>query len=259
MTSVNGERPWVFFDLEGTGVDPYVDRIVEMCFIVSEAPGDLRRFPPIRINPGRVMSDEVIAVHGITNEDVADLPGFDHYAAEIQEIVGGAILCGYNIRKYDTLLLDRELRMADQPGLERDGDGAIVQPEVDLFGMWSRLESRKLETAAKRFGGVDLNDAHSAAADAEVLPLVFDGMVDQFGLDGEDLDALTDLSKPEGAMDRDGKFVRREDGVVLFNFSKERGSPVSANLGLLEWMLNRDFSPETKAIAHELLMSGGSL
>src|SRR5690606_5939956 len=110
--------------------------------------------------------------------------------------------------------------------LDRDRSGRIVQREVDLFGIWSSCEARTLESAALRFAGIRLEDAHSAAADAEVLPSVLAGMCGAFGLSTGRLDELLELSRRKDAVDRDGKFVKDEDGVIRFGFGKHKGAAV---------------------------------
>lgn len=242
-------RPFIYFDLESTGPDPYHDRIVEMSFVAAGKGMIL----DARVNPERSIPAEASDVHGIYDEDVADLPVFAFHAAEVQRILRGAVLVGYNLRRFDTVLIDRELRMAGQPGLERDDHGRIVQPEVDLFGIWQRCEPRNLTAAARRFAGVDLEDAHTASADTDVLPGILAGMTHEFGL-GHDLEELCELSKPEGCIDRDGKFVLDEHGVPRFNFGKHRGQPVHSEPGFLRWMASRDFSPETLEYARRFLL-----
>ncbi|HEY8536044.1 MAG TPA: 3'-5' exonuclease [Vicinamibacterales bacterium] len=238
----------VYLDAEATGTDPYRDRIVEICMLSDDG-----RELCTRVNPGMPIPAEASAVHGITDADVADAPPFAEIAPTVQLAIEGAALCGYNIRRYDTLLLDAELRRAGQPGLPRDEWGRIAVPEIDLYALWQRCEPRTLAGAARRFAGVELEHAHSARADTEILPHVLAGMAAAFGLDVSDVAMLAALSVPEGAVDRDGKFLRRPDGTVVFNFGQSRGRPVSSDPGLLDWMCRRDFSPETKAFAEAFL------
>lgn len=240
-------RPYVYFDLEGTGPDAYRDRIVEMAFHDGE---DF--LLNVRVNPGRPIPPATTEVHGISDADVVGEPPFSHFAPKVQTIIEGAVLVGYNLIRYDTILLNRELRMAGEDGLARDRDGVIVQPEVDLFGIWNRMEPRRLATAAQRFGDYELTDAHEAGADTECLPPILEGLRREFDLNG-DVEALAELSRPEGSIDRDGKFVRRDDGVVVFNFAKVRGQPVHSDPGFLSWMLGKDFSPETLRYARQFL------
>lgn len=251
-------RRIIFLDFEGTGPDPIYDRIVEACFhIMPDALDDVMSVEgetwAFRVNPGIPIPAEATAVHGISDADIADAPPFAAYAADVQRLIDGNVLCGYNIRRYDSLILDAELQRAGQPGLARDPDGRICQRELDLFSLWQKEEPRNLATAATRFGGVDLENAHSAEADTLVLPDVLSGMMGAFGLGGLTLNQLCERCIPDGAVDRDGKFTRRDDGVVLYNFGNKRGTPVADDPGLARWMLGKDFSAETKAVARRLL------
>lgn len=237
----------LYLDFEGTGTDPLNDRIVEMAFASADGAW------VARINPGIPIPPETTAIHGIGDADVADAPTFQSLAGKVQLLVEGRVLVGYNNRRYDTLLLDAELRRAGERGLPRDSDGRFAVLEIDLYQLWHRHEARTLTGAAKRFAGVDLGeDAHSADADTRVLAGVLGGMVHAFGL-APDVESLCRLSVPDGEVDRDGKFRRREDGVVVFNFGQKRGTPVHEEDGLLRWMLPRDFSAETKAFARTFL------
>lgn len=245
-------RRLLFFDFETTGVDPYRDRIVEFAF--HESPGELYTE---RVNPGIPIPAEAAEVHGITDADVAGLPGFSAYAPTIQALVNDAVLVGYASRRFDTVLLHCELVRAGQPGLKKDERGCIVHPEIDLLQLWTRHEDRKLVTAAQRFAHVNIEDvAHAAGVDASVLPKVLQGMCLNFSIDTENIDQLCALSIPDGAIDRDGKFAKREDGVVVFTFGQHKDRPATSEPGFLQWMLTKDFSPETKAVARALIAAG---
>ncbi|MFP3947117.1 MAG: exonuclease domain-containing protein [Longimicrobiales bacterium] len=242
-----------FFDLETTGTDPYGDRVVEIAAVVADRHGAgwevVARWQHL-VHPGRFIPEAATAVHGISDDDVADAPIFEELAPQIQEAVRGCVLVGYNIRAFDTVLLDRELRLAGEDGLERDEWDRIVVPEVDLYEVWRRSEPRTLEEALFRFAGIDLGDrAHGAEADTEGLPDLTVGMARTFGLD---LEEMAELSTPEWEVDRDGRF-RREDGEVVFNFGKHRGAPAASAPDYLQWMLTSDFPPETKAFCRLIL------
>lgn len=243
----------VYFDSETTGTDPYSDRIVELALLAYEPDDEVGRSFNARVNPGVPIPVGASEVHGITDADVAGLPTFDRYAAMVQEIVQDAVLVGYNCRTFDTILLDAELRRHGQPGLPRDTAGRIAVPEVDLLQLWYRHEDRKLATAARRFAGVTLDDAHAAEADMRVLPDVLYGMCRAFGLDPYDTEKLCALSVPDGAIDRAGKFAKREDGQVVLTFGKHKDEPAVQHADFLEWMLRADFPPETKDIARVLI------
>lgn len=240
----------VWFDLEATGLDTTTERIVEFAFL----DGATGQAWVERVNPGVPVPPEVTAVHGISDTDVAECPPFVHFAPRIQALIEGAVLAGYNSRRFDLLLLDAELRRAGQPGVARDAQGRYAVQEIDLFQLWLRHEGRSLTSAAKRFAGVELGqDAHSADADTLVLPAVLEGMRQAFGLAEATVAEIAALSVPDGEVDRDGKFRRNEDGVIVFNFTKQKGEPCHCHPDLLDWMLRKDFSAETKAVARAIL------
>jgi len=73
----------VWLDIEGTGVDPYRDRIVEICILSDDG-----RELETRVNPGVPIPQEATAVHGITDADVADAPRFAEIAGDLREAWG---------------------------------------------------------------------------------------------------------------------------------------------------------------------------
>ncbi|HSG46952.1 MAG TPA: 3'-5' exonuclease, partial [Longimicrobiales bacterium] len=108
------ERPLVFFDLETTGLKVGEDRIVEMALIRVSPQGDVmervRRF-----NPGIPIPPEATAVHGITDEDVADEASFAARARALAKLLEGCDLAGFNIRRFDLPMLEAEFARAGVP------------------------------------------------------------------------------------------------------------------------------------------------
>ena len=241
-----------YFDLETTGLDPHEDRIVEIAWLSATDLEEGDAYDTL-INPEVPIPAEATEVHGISDEDVAEAPTFEEVAEAVELAVRDAVLIGYNIRRFDTVMLDAELRRAGRDGLPRDEHGMIDVLEVDLYEVWRRAEPRDLGTAVERFASVKNEDRHRAAGDVAVLPFVLGGMAerfDLFGQDGEEGDGilrpLLDLSRPKWEVDRSGKFRRQEDGTVIFNFGKHDGVPVKTQKGYLKWMLGSDFPPDTK-------------
>lgn len=253
----------LYFDLETTGLDPDSARIVELAAVDEEEaraeaavgagqtelglgrePTYLRRF-----HPGVPIPEAAARVHGITDRDVADAPRFADEAAEIQRMFEGRVLCGYNLRSFDTPLLDAELRRADQAGLDLE-----AVREIDLFRVWTRLaptEGRGMRTlgaAVVRYLGRPLDEAHAAAADTLVLPELLAAMRDAHGLAPEE---MVELSVASGEMDRAGK-LRREGGVVVFAFGRHAGEAVGDHPDYVDWMLRSNFASETKRILRRL-------
>src|SRR3989338_7147936 len=100
-------RPLVFLDLESTGVWPEKDRIVEIAMIRLTPDGKEEIFES-RVNPQMKIPKEVIAIHGITYEDVKDAPVFSQIAPKIVEWLTGADLGGFSLERFDLLMLGQE-------------------------------------------------------------------------------------------------------------------------------------------------------
>src|SRR5688572_13859084 len=93
-------RPIIFLDIEATGADATRDRIVEIALLKTHPDGK-REEKILRINPGIRISTEVIAVHGITNEDVADCPHFKEVAIQLLDFMEGCDFGGFGIARFD--------------------------------------------------------------------------------------------------------------------------------------------------------------
>ena len=72
---LNLKNPLVFFDLETTGTNINVDRIVEICYL-KVYPNGNEESRTMRINPEMHIPQEATDVHGIHDEDVRDCPTF---------------------------------------------------------------------------------------------------------------------------------------------------------------------------------------
>ncbi len=150
------------FDIEATGLDPYNDRILELAVIRVE--DDTLVFHAF-FDAGVPIPPESTAVHGITDDSVVGCPTFAACAAAVQSLVDGAVLVGFVSRRYDTLMLDTELRRAGQPGLDLP-----TVKEIDLYRVWRESEPRDLASAVRRFLGRKHELAHKAVPDTAVLP-----------------------------------------------------------------------------------------
>ncbi len=111
LLPVELDRPIVFFDLETTGLSTTDDRIIEMAILRVSPQGDVlervRRF-----NPEMPIHPEAIAVHGITDEDVAGEAPFTARAKALFELLDPCDLGGFNVRRFDLPMLIAEFKRA---------------------------------------------------------------------------------------------------------------------------------------------------
>ena len=98
----------IVFDTETTGLDSANDRIVEIgCVeLLNHIPTGRRL--QLYLNPGRRMSAEAQAVHGLTDAFLADKPAFAQVVDELLEFLGDAPLIAHNA-DFDFSFLNAEL------------------------------------------------------------------------------------------------------------------------------------------------------
>jgi DNA polymerase-3 subunit epsilon len=245
------KRPLAVFDLETTGTDPLRDKIVEIAVIRVDVSGE-RCATTRRINPGRPIPEEATAVHGIGDADVATAPLFRDVARELLEFLGDADLAGYNVRRFDVPLLDREFR---ECGL----DLALAERRiVDVMTIYHKKEPRDLTAAVRFFLGRDHGGAHGAKADAEASLDVLHAQLARYPELPRSVEALDAFCNPvpPGAVDRSGKFVLRE-GEVVFAFGKQKGRSLRevarAQRDYLEWILKQDFPEDARSLVEKAL------
>ncbi|HEV7949270.1 MAG TPA: 3'-5' exonuclease [Glaciihabitans sp.] len=157
------------FDLETTGIDIETSRIVSAHVGVLNAGGVVVERHDWLANPGIDIPEQATAVHGISTER-ARAEG--RPAAEVvAEIVAtlrtlfdrGIAVTIYNAA-YDLSLLNREaLRYGIAP---IDSPVPIIDPLVIDKAVDKYRKGKRTLEAACQFYGVDLSNAHDAAADA---------------------------------------------------------------------------------------------
>jgi DNA polymerase-3 subunit epsilon len=239
----------VFLDLESTGTDPLRDRIVEIA-VLRVAPDGTREARCRRVHPGRPIPPEATAVHGIRDEDVRDAPSFRQIARSLLDWIGDADLAGFNVRRFDVLLLEREL--ADC-GL----DLALASRRiVDAMTIFHRRERRDLAAAVRFYLGREHAGAHSALEDVEAAASVLDAQLERYADLPRTVEELDALGRDRAAVDQAGKFVWREERVV-FSFGmhqgRELGEVAREARDYLEWILGTDFPADAKEIVRRAL------
>jgi DNA polymerase-3 subunit epsilon len=105
----------IVLDTETTGVDPLSGhRIVEIgCLELMNHVPTSRTFHRY-INPERDIPDEVVAIHGITNEKVADAPVFAEIAGEFLEFIADSTMVIHNA-DFDMRFLNMEVKRLGFP------------------------------------------------------------------------------------------------------------------------------------------------
>jgi DNA polymerase-3 subunit epsilon len=242
------QRPLIFFDVETTGTNPVKDKIVELCAIKILTDKSRSRYVQL-FNPEMEIPYEVSQVHGITNDMVKNEPPFREKAKEIAKFFSDSDLAGFNIARFDVPVLVEEFLRA---GLEYNPiENAKI---IDTMSIFHKKEPRNLTAALKFYADEELVNAHSAEADVEATMKVLDGQLKKYSDIAPTADALQEFSVSKNlTLDYDGKFTRDNNGKIVFTFGKNKGLRVADNLGMVQWMLEKDFSEHTKFIARKIL------
>src|ERR1700753_413340 len=109
---LNLKRPLAFFDLETTGTNIGIDRIVEIS-VIKLHPDGSEEVRTWRVNPGMAIPLESSLVHGIYDEHVKDAPAFKEIAELIATFIDVSDLAGFNSNKFDIPMLMEEFLRAN--------------------------------------------------------------------------------------------------------------------------------------------------
>src|SRR5262249_22539095 len=134
-------------------------RIVELG-LIKLLPDQSRSEYVQRVNPGMRIPAEVIAVHHITNEDVAHAPTFKEIAPQLSDFIAHCDLAGFGIARFCTPMLREEFKRCDMPF--NTDDRAII----DGLTIYHQKERRDLTAAYEFYCHKNLVGAHGARADA---------------------------------------------------------------------------------------------
>lgn len=178
--------PLVVLDTETTGLDSN-SKIIEVAAIkFAEGFVPVSCFTSL-INPGCRIPAEAIAVHGITDDMVADAPRFSQIAGALSDYIAGCNVLGHNlpfdlrflvaegvklcdnVRYYDSLAVAKNTLVASY---NRDWDsadrGRVAEYDV---------ENLKLETLCKYYG-IRRSGAHRSLSDCFATAKVFEKLVE---------------------------------------------------------------------------------
>ena len=266
-------KPLVVFDLETTGLDLVKDRIIQISYIKVYPDGKEER-ANIFVNPQKPIPSEVVALTGISNEDVKDAPTFKQLSSQLNATFTGCDFAGFNSNHFDIPLLAEEFLRA---GIDFDFSRCRL---IDAQTIFHKMERRNLAAAYKFYCGRKMEEdfeAHRADQDTEATYRVLMAELDKYNPETQeepekhlpnDMDALAEFSKTNDNVDFAGRIVWKQEVDIngkplhdeggnpvkreYFNFGKYKGQAVADVLqkdpGYFSWMLSGDFTNDTKQV-----------
>lgn len=157
---------FVAFDLETTGIQPETDAIVEIGAVkfiggIAQAP-----FSAL-VNPQRKIPPDAIAVHGITDAEVADKPPIRNHLAPLADYCGDLPMVAHNAR-FDFKFLEAAVKREKT----KAPAGILLDTHALSKRVFPGLINYRLETLTKHF---DFPNTvfHRAYEDAEYCGRIF--------------------------------------------------------------------------------------
>ena len=204
----------IILDTETTGLNARLgDRIIEIGCIEMVN----RRFTGNNwhryLNPERKIEEGAKAVHGITEEFLADKPKFSEIVTELMDYIAGAELIIHNAA-FDVEFLDAELTRIRMPGL-----AARDVSVLDTLKMARELHPGKRNSLDALCDRYQISNAHrtlhGALLDAELLAEVYLGMTRGQNSLAIDMEAPAAVIDTEANADTD-EMTSELAGAVLF-------------------------------------------
>lgn len=238
-------RPICFFDLETTGIDVAKDRIVEIA-VVKIYPNGNKESKTWLVNPTIPIPPQTTAIHGISDEKVANEPTFKELAPHVFNMIKDSDLAGFNSDRFDIPLLAEEMLRA---GVDFDMKNSV---SVDVQTIFHKKEERTLSAAFKFYCGETLENAHSANADTEATYEILKAQLDRYPDLENDIKTLSEFTTRKKSVDFAGFIAMNKEGKEIFAFGKHKGVLVDDVLenepGYFNWLQNADFPLYTKKV-----------
>ncbi len=160
----------IIFDIESTGLEPDADRIIEIGAVELD-----NRFPTGRtlhllVNPqGRQVHPEALAVHGISNDMLADKPRFADVVEQWFQFTDGARLVAHNA-SFDVSFFNAEFARI---GFDPIAPARVVD-SLALARRRHPMGPNSLDALCSRYG-IDNSrrTKHGALLDSELLAEVY--------------------------------------------------------------------------------------
>jgi DNA polymerase-3 subunit epsilon len=245
-------KPICFFDLETTGVNVSLDRIVEIS-ILKIFPNGNKESKTWLVNPGVPIPSEASNIHGITNDIVKNEPFFKMIASDIKSMINNCDLAGFNSNKFDIPLLAEELLRSE---IDFSLDNVAT---IDVQNIFHKMEQRTLSAAYQFYCGKSLDNAHSSKADTLATYEVLESQIEKYDDLENNVSFLSDFSKRGKNVDLAGFIKYNEDNIPCFSFGKHKGKTVDYVLenesGYFGWLLNADFPMYTKKVLTQIRLN----
>lgn len=216
------EETFICIDCETTGLEPAMDRVIEVAAVTFTFHRVLETFESL-VDPECLISISSMEIHHISDDMVKGKPKFKEVYPEIMRLVDRHIIIGHGI-KNDIAFLTEEAKRANLPC------SLSSHPYIDTLRMarlYGESPTNSLETLRQHFN-IASEGAHRAMSDVVVNIEVFKYLSGNFKTVNE---LMQRLEKPIQ--------------LKVMPLGKHKGRPFSEiPLDYLQWAAHKDFDQD---------------
>lgn len=213
---------FICFDLETTGLDPVHDRIIEIAIVKFTFDGMIESFESL-IDPEKMIPQDSIEIHNITNEMVIGKPKIQELLPDIIKRLSGHIIVGHGI-KFDIDFILQACKRYDIP--TRIGSAKYIDT-LRLARLYGQSPTNSLEKLRMHFNIAE-EGAHRAMNDVVV-----------------NIDVFKYLSQSFKTTESILKRLEKPVSLKTMPLGKHKGRPFSEiPTEYLRWALGKDFDED---------------
>lgn len=153
------DQTWIAFDTETTGRYPVESEICEIAAVKWQGGREVDHFQAL-VKPSKKMGQEVIRIHGITNEMVADAPPIGPVLEKFKSFIQGGTLLAHHAQ-FDLGFVAAQMESC---GIELPSELTICTSLL-AQGNVPETPNHRLQTLVAHYG-IDPGQAHRALDDA---------------------------------------------------------------------------------------------
>lgn len=162
---------YVVLKVDSTGRSPTKDRIVSLAIVVVVDDEIVKR-GRIEVNPGREVHPRAVEAHGLTDAYLAGQQTFAEKADRLLSFVEGQTLVGFNLKKFDLVMLRCDLERAGKAAASL---ALTAVPVVDVYQLSKHLcpgyKSHSLQAVMSRYSVGMPNEDKWGASLAKALAI----------------------------------------------------------------------------------------
>lgn len=245
-------RSLAILDCETTGLDPKVDRIIQITVTMHYAEKDPIKWSTF-VNPEISILNKQ---HGITNEMVEGFPPFREHAESLARALLKADIGGFHTQ-FDIDMITNEMIRSN---VEFKWNNHII----DALQIYRLKRGHNLSNAFIEYGGenghplsadTDLTKAHDSDFDVYMTECVLRGQLLRYDKLPRTIPELSSFCFPrnENAVDAKGQIIWVGNDMAI-NFGKHRGKLLKdVDKFYMNWIIKNDFPEEIKIIMKSAL------